>query len=254
MSTLHHFSEQPGIERFEPRLMPERPEVGGPLVWAVDTEYAFTYCFPRDCPRVLLWTLPTTTAADRERWFGASEARAIAHIEYAWLERLRSTRLHRYALPAQTFEAAGEGGGHGNYVSRLAVAPERVETVDDLVEALQAARVELRVLDRLTPLRGVWSPSLHASGFRLREPATGRRRSRARVDRDLVASIYWQPGAVTVDRYGRGITGPMPGTPRLRTAAPTARRRSRSRVPSCQAGHAAAASHGRGLYGVRSPA
>lgn len=36
-------------------------------MWAVDAEHAFTYCFPRDCPRILLWALPGPTAADRER-------------------------------------------------------------------------------------------------------------------------------------------------------------------------------------------
>jgi hypothetical protein len=35
-------------------------------------------------------------------------------------------------------------------------------------EVLRSSGVELRVLDRLTPLRGVWDSSLHASGIRLR--------------------------------------------------------------------------------------
>ncbi len=32
----------------------------------------------------------------------------------------------------------------------------------------RAVRVELRVMESLTPLRGVWETSLHASGIRLR--------------------------------------------------------------------------------------
>lgn len=115
VSTLYHFSDDADIERFEPRLIPERPELREPLVWAVDAEHAFTYCFPRDCPRIVVWPLPTTTEADRERWFGASDARAIAHVEYAWLDRLRTGRLARYELPADTFEPVDAAGGPGNY-------------------------------------------------------------------------------------------------------------------------------------------
>jgi hypothetical protein len=164
---LYHFSEDPQIERFEPRLMARRPEVEEALVWAVDEEHAFTYCFPRDCPRILLWPTEHTTEPDRERWFGASDARAIAHIEYAWLERMRATTLYRYSLPAETFEWVGPEGGPGNYVSRQTVVPERMEPVPDLIEAQRAANVELRLLDRLNPLWSVWSTSLHASGYRL---------------------------------------------------------------------------------------
>lgn len=54
------------------------------------------------------------------------------------------------------------------------MTPVRVQVVDDLAEALRAAGVELRVLDRLAPLSGVWSTTLHASGFRLRNAEGGR--------------------------------------------------------------------------------
>jgi hypothetical protein len=36
---------------------------------------------------------------------------------------------------------------------------------------MASAGVELRVMERLTPLRHVWSTSLHASGVRLRNAA-----------------------------------------------------------------------------------
>ena len=48
------------------------------------------------------------------------------------------------------------------------MADSAVEPVGDLFEALRAASVELRLLERLTPLRGVWDTTLHASGIRLR--------------------------------------------------------------------------------------
>jgi hypothetical protein len=166
-ATLYHYSDDPNIAVFEPRLMPRRPEVDEAFVWAVDDAYAFTYCFPRDCPRIIIWPLESTTEADRERWFGSSDARAIAHIEWAWFEPMRATTLYRYTLPAGTFEAVGAESGPGNYVSRSAVTPLAVEAVPDLFAALRGANIEVRVLETLTPLWDVWSSSLHASGFRL---------------------------------------------------------------------------------------
>lgn len=123
------------------------------------------YFFPRDCPRILVWALPVTTHADRERWFGANDARMLAHIEWGWLERVRSTALYRYAFDERSFEDLHDAG---MVVSREAVTPIAVEPMGDLFEALRRASVELRVLERLTPLRGVWDTTLHASGIRLR--------------------------------------------------------------------------------------
>ncbi len=161
---LYHFSEDPGIEVFAPHAMEHRPEVE-PLVWAIDEWHQPMYYFPRDCPRILLWLLPTTSEADRERWFGASGARMLAHIEWDWLERMRSTAVYRYTLPEETFESLDDAGMH---VSRATLEPLAVDPVGDLLEALRRANVELRLMERLTPLRDVWSTTLHASGIRLR--------------------------------------------------------------------------------------
>ena len=54
------------------------------------------------------------------------------------------------------------------HVSQDTVTPVSVEPMGGLLEALRGATVELRVLERLTPLRGAWATSLHASGIRLR--------------------------------------------------------------------------------------
>ena len=165
---LYHFSEEPRIEVFEPRPvtreLPPYPE-GEPLVWAIEEWHQPMYFFPRDCPRILLWPLPDTSEADRERWFGASSARMLAHLEWDWLERMRWTHVYRYTLPDGPFESLEDAG---MYVSRATVEPLAVEPVGDLLEALRNADVEVRLLERLTPLRGVWSTTLHASGIRLR--------------------------------------------------------------------------------------
>ena len=169
---LCHFSEDPSIGTFEPRPVrepsvraPGRDWLNGPLVWAIDAWHEPMYYFPRDCPRILLWPTPTTTSADRERWWGQGERRILAHIEEAWLPRLRTARLFRYSFAADGFERLDDAG---MWVSRTRATPLSVEPLGDLVAALEATDVELRVLPDLTPLKGVWETSLHASGIRLR--------------------------------------------------------------------------------------
>jgi GNAT superfamily N-acetyltransferase len=172
MPRLFHFSDDPAIARFEPRpvrIPSERPSgrewLNGPLVWAIEDARQALYLFPRDCPRILLWPTPATTAADLAAWFGGREARTIAHIEWAWLERLRTGTIWRYEMPPATFEDLDDAG---MWVSREAVTPIGVERIDDLPAALRAQSVELRVMESLRPLRDVWNTSLHASGVRLR--------------------------------------------------------------------------------------
>ncbi|MES2343758.1 MAG: hypothetical protein V4597_18985 [Pseudomonadota bacterium] len=183
---LFHFSDDPGIECFEPRPVlvpsarpPGRDWLNGPLVWAIDETTQPLYFFPRDCPRILLWETPDTTPDDRERWFGASDARMIAHVEWAWFERLTRETLYRYELPSETFEDLADAG---MWVSRQAVTPLAVETLSDLPAMMAAHGVELRLLESLVPLKNVWSTSLHASGNRLRNAqgwaATGERPAR----------------------------------------------------------------------------
>jgi hypothetical protein len=173
---LFHFSEDPAIARFEPRPVrvpaergPGRDWLNGPLVWAIDGWHAPMYFFPRDCPRILLWRKPATTKQDLGRWWrGPCDRRMLAHIEEAWLDRLKTTPVYRYAFDRGPFENIGDVG---MWVSRVAVEPGAVEPVGDLLSALQAADVELRVMPDLLPLKGVWDSSLHASGIRLRNAA-----------------------------------------------------------------------------------
>lgn len=169
---VFHFSEEAGIEVFIPRpvrVPSERPLgrewLNGPLVWAIEEARQPLYLFPRDCPRILLWPVAATTPADLAQWWGPRSCGFIAHIEWAWLDRLRSTTLHRYELPAAAFEPLGDAG---MWVSRQTVAPLSVEVIDDLPAALREQGVELRIMESLAPLKEVWATSLHASGVRLR--------------------------------------------------------------------------------------
>ena len=169
---LFHFSEDPSIGRFVPRpvAMPSQRIAGrdwlnGPLVWAIDDWHQPMYFFPRDCPRILLWSRPHSTAADRDAWFQGSHARILAHVEQAWLDRVTATAIHRYELPADNFEDLEDAG---MWVSRGPVAPLAVETLSDLPAAMVAANVELRVVPSLVPLRRALDTTLHFSGIRLR--------------------------------------------------------------------------------------
>jgi len=78
---------------------------------------------------------------------------------------MHTTSVTRYHLPSDTFENLYDAG---MWVSRETVRPTRAELVGDLIEALRQDGVELRLMRRLTPLRGIWDTSLHASSIRLR--------------------------------------------------------------------------------------
>jgi hypothetical protein len=166
---LWHFSEEPSLGRFEPR--PAAAEPGGPrLVWAVDTRHAPMFWFPRDCPRGCVWPVSTTTADDRERFFGQSGADRVHVIESAWLERMRACRLYAYRLPADAFSPHETVGGY--WTSREPVeAVERV-TFDDLLGRHAGAGIELRVIPSIWPFwRRVVTSTVEFSGSRLRNAA-----------------------------------------------------------------------------------
>lgn len=169
---LFHFSEDSEIGVFEPRPVrepsprdPGREWLNGPLVWAIEPERSGMYLFPRECPRILLWPTPRTTAEDLALWWGSRACRTLAHIEWAWLERLRAGRLWRYEFSPDGFEPLHDAG---MWVSQTTQTPIAREPIDDLPAALREAGVELRVMETLAALRGVWDTSLHASGIRLR--------------------------------------------------------------------------------------
>lgn len=136
------------------------------MVWCVDEERAWTYLFPRDCPRILLWPTDATTAADLERWFGGRLDSRIACIEWRWLTAMHSTALYRYEMNAARFRPLADDPWM--LVSFETETPRAVGPVGDLVDALAAENVELRLMPSLAPLFGAWEHSFHFSGIRLR--------------------------------------------------------------------------------------
>src|SRR5512147_2708244 len=95
---LFHVSEEPSIERLEPRRAVPGDDA---LVWAIDAGHVRNYLLPRDCPRVTFYATGATKPEDAARFLGTS--RAVVAIEREWLERVQRVQLHCYELPMETF-------------------------------------------------------------------------------------------------------------------------------------------------------
>lgn len=169
---LFHFSDRGTIRAFHPRPVaqpsarkPGMDWLNGPLVWAIDEVHQPLYLFPRECPRILVWRVETSTAEDWAAWTGGTTARMVGFIEHDWADTVRAAAIFRYDLPAHGFRPLRDAG---MWVSAGAVEPTAVEAIRDLPGALEAQGVDLRVVADLGALRGLWSSTLHASGIRLR--------------------------------------------------------------------------------------
>jgi hypothetical protein len=159
-----HFSEDPTIERFLPHVAAtaQQPEA---YVWAVDHERAPDYWFPRQCPRAMAWVRAGTSDVDRDRIIGAGCGNRVHAIEYAWWSAMRTTRLYAYRLPAGAFRPFGVNA----QVAESPVVPlGPAEPVGDLIEAHEAAGIQLRVLANLWPFwDAVTASTAGFSGIRL---------------------------------------------------------------------------------------
>jgi hypothetical protein len=167
---LLHFSEDPTITEFLPHVAAtaQQPEA---YVWTVDHAHAPSYWFPRDCPRVMAWSVAgQTTPADRDRIIGAGAGERVHAIEYGWLARLQSVRLYAYRFAAEEFEPFGEEGSPHAYVARVPVVPVGPpEPVGDLLAAHAEAGIQLRLLPNLWPFWDeVIASTVGFSGIRMR--------------------------------------------------------------------------------------
>ncbi|MEV4704641.1 DUF6886 family protein [Actinoplanes sp. NPDC049316] len=159
-----HFSEDPHIARFEPHVAATAREPE-PYVWAVDAGQAPSYWFPRDCPRVLAWTGPDTTDADR-RLLSAGRMHAV---EYAWLHRMQTTRLYAYRFDAGPFRPMGTPRPHAMVATEPVTPLGPPEPVGDLLALHEDAGIELRLVPDLWSLcDAIVASSLQFSGIRLR--------------------------------------------------------------------------------------
>jgi hypothetical protein len=147
--TVWHFSEDPAISLFEPRAgAAAAPDEA--LVWAIDAEHAPAYWFPRDCPRVTFWPGSAPPTPVGTALLAGAAARRVHAVEWAWLDRMRSTTLYGYEFAGADFEPWPQAGGYR--VARHAVRPIRVGPVGGLVERHAADGIELRLVPTLWPL------------------------------------------------------------------------------------------------------
>ena len=169
---LFHFSDRSDIQSFVPRpvaIAAERKSgmdwLNGPLVWAIDDWHQPMYLFPRDCPRILFWPIPSTTSEDRGAHWPASSCRMVAYVEQAWLKRLFNSTLYRYTLPSTTLQSLQDAG---MWVSAVEVIPSEVQEIRELPAALDDAGVYLRVVPSLEPFKMLIETTFHVSCIRLR--------------------------------------------------------------------------------------
>lgn len=148
MDVLHHFSENPSIERFEPHV-PKTNPTQPPAVWAIDPEHAPLYWFPRDCPRATAWPRQEAERGVFEQALATRGSRLHA-IEFGWLERMQSVRLYRYDFDAASFSPWIEAPGQ--WISSSTTEPVAVTAAGDLLRLHAAAGIELRLLSNLWPL------------------------------------------------------------------------------------------------------
>lgn len=164
--TLLHFSENPSIDVFKPHHARGR-EAEPAYVWAIDTEHAPLYWFPRECPRVTFWADERTTPEDRQKLLGFGSAARVHVTESAWLAGMRAAKLYVYHFDPVPFSLYPEPGGF--WVARSVVVPLGCEAVGDLLQRHAEAGIELRFTPSLWPLRdAVAASSLQFSMVRLR--------------------------------------------------------------------------------------
>lgn len=101
------------------------------------------------------------------RFFGMANIDRLMAIESAWLERLRTTVLYRYSFDEADFELYEANAGY--YTATKEVKPVSVERMDDLLQWIVNAGVELRVTPSLQQLRdAVIGSTVNFSMIRMR--------------------------------------------------------------------------------------
>jgi hypothetical protein len=118
---------------------------------------------------MMAWIGPDSTVEDRERLLGPGGGSRVHAVEYAWLERMRTTRLWAYRMRAIDFVPFGKPRPHA-MVATVTVRPlGPPEPVEDLYALHAAAGIQLRVLTNLWEfVDAAAASSLEFSGIRLR--------------------------------------------------------------------------------------
>jgi hypothetical protein len=147
---LFHFSEERDIDIFIPRVKENRTNMP-PVVWAIDDAHAFTFYFPRDCPRIVYTRNEEVTEKDNEKFFGLTCSDIVITVETHWYERIKNTTLYKYSMPPEHFQLFDESAGY--YISTETTKPIHKEAISNLLERLIALKIDVRFTPNLNPLR-----------------------------------------------------------------------------------------------------
>ena len=121
----------------------------------------------RICPRGCIWPVPTTTQADRDRFFGQTTASRVHVTEAGWLRRIQGCEIFAYEMPSDKFRPHDEVGGY--WVADQPVEAIGQQVIDDLLGKHADAGIELRITPSIWPFwRQVADSTVEFSGMRLR--------------------------------------------------------------------------------------
>lgn len=160
---LYHISDDPNIERFDPR--PDKE--GNNSVWAMSANRIQNYLLPRDCPRICIWADAQTNAGD---WAKLSSVSSIIAIERGWFERCAKAKLYAYVFDSADFDLIDPNAGY--FTAATAQKPREMLTIDDPLRQLNLAGARLEVLKELHSFREtVLGSSFAYSMIRMRNAA-----------------------------------------------------------------------------------
>ena len=165
---LFHISEQQGIELFEPRPSPSAFEqITGDVVFAISDRLLHNYLLPRECPRVTYYASSDTSAADKAKFRGSSNAAYIITVESAWYQRIADTTLYCYEFPTDNFTLLDECAGY--YVSYFPLKPISEQVISNPIAEILKRNIELRFTPNLKSLAAAVAKStLNFSLIRMR--------------------------------------------------------------------------------------
>ena len=165
MRRLYHFSDQGEIGVFHPRAPLAHPEER-PAVYAIDEWHQPLYFFPRECPRIGVWPVAATTAADRATFTEMGSARMLLFADHSWKSRCEEASVWRYEFASDGFIDCED---HGCFVSYVPQTPISVTELKHLPNEILSAGCAVHFVDLLEEsTRWLVPTTLHVSMVRMR--------------------------------------------------------------------------------------